>query len=107
MAVQVSRRSLLLDGAAAVGFALLPQVTLLRTGAAVPSSAVVWLLSVAAAAPLTVRRIWPVPVFAVVLAVACVAVPFGLGPAFSWRPPMRCTRSPSCNHGGEACRRRS
>lgn len=82
MARLLSRRSLLLDGAAAVGFALLPQVTLLRTAAAAPGSAVVWLLSVAAAAPLTVRRIWPVPVFAVVLAVACVAVPFGLGPAF-------------------------
>jgi len=82
MAVLPSRRSLLLDGAAAVGFALLPQVTLLRTGTAVPSAAVVWPLSVAAAAPLAVRRIWPVPVFVVVLAVACVAVPFGLGPAF-------------------------
>lgn len=82
MALQVSRRSLLLDGAAAVGFALLPQVALLRTATTAPGAAVVWLLSVAAASPLIVRRIWPVPVFAVVLAVACVAVPFGLGPAF-------------------------
>ncbi|MFE0377469.1 sensor histidine kinase [Streptomyces inhibens] len=40
----------------------------------------VWLLSLSTALPLVVRRLWPVPVFAFVLTVACVALSLGLGP---------------------------
>ncbi|MFF8029588.1 sensor histidine kinase [Streptomyces sp. NPDC007896] len=79
----VSRRSLiLLDGAAALGFALLPQLTLVRpdSGGA-PGGLAVSLLSFATALPLAVRRLWPVPVFAIVLVASCVALAAGLGPA--------------------------
>ncbi|MGW1498434.1 sensor histidine kinase [Streptomyces mirabilis] len=79
----VSRRRLvLLDGAAAVGFALLPQLTLVRpdSGGA-PGGLTVSLLSFATALPLAVRRLWPVPVFAIVLVASCVALAAGLGPA--------------------------
>lgn len=79
----VSRRRLvLLDGAAALGFALLPQLTLVRpdSGGA-PGGLTVSLLSFATALPLAVRRLWPVPVFAVVLVASCVALAAGLGPA--------------------------
>ncbi|GHD56491.1 two-component sensor histidine kinase [Streptomyces mirabilis] len=79
----VSRRRLvLLDGAAALGFALLPQLTLVRpdSGGA-PGGLTVSLLSFATALPLAVRRLWPVPVFAIVLVASCVALVAGLGPA--------------------------
>ncbi|MFE4816538.1 sensor histidine kinase [Streptomyces sp. NPDC056704] len=79
----VSRRRLvLLDGAAALGFALLPQLTLVRpdSGGA-PGGLTVSLLSFATALPLAVRRLWPVPVFAFVLVASCVALAAGLGPA--------------------------
>ncbi|MFE2964509.1 sensor histidine kinase [Streptomyces sp. NPDC059340] len=79
----VSRRSLiLLDGAAALGFALLPQLTLVRpdSGGA-PGGLAVSLLSFATALPLAVRRLWPVPVFATALVASCVALAAGLGPA--------------------------
>ncbi|WP_217575411.1 sensor histidine kinase [Streptomyces sp. GbtcB7] len=78
----VSRRRLvLLDGAAALGFALLPQLTLVRpdSGGA-PGGLTVSLLSFATALPLAVRRLWPVPVFAIVLVASCVALAAGLGP---------------------------
>ncbi|MER5534601.1 sensor histidine kinase [Streptomyces mirabilis] len=79
----VSRRRLvLLDGAAALGFALLPQLTLVRpdSGGA-PGGLTVSLLSFVTALPLAVRRLWPVPVFAIVLVASCVALAAGLGPA--------------------------
>ncbi|MFE5087932.1 sensor histidine kinase [Streptomyces mirabilis] len=79
----VSRRRLvLLDGAAALGLALLPQLTLVRpdSGGA-PGGLTVSLLSFATALPLAVRRLWPVPVFAIVLVASCVALAAGLGPA--------------------------
>jgi hypothetical protein len=76
------RRLILLDGAAALGFALLPQLTLVRpdSGGA-PGGLAVSLLSLATALPLAVRRLWPVPVFAIVLTASCVALAAGLGPA--------------------------
>jgi signal transduction histidine kinase len=79
----VSRRRLvLLDGAAALGFALLPQLTLVRPdGGGAPGGLTVSLLSFATALPLAVRRLWPVPVFAIVLVASCVALAAGLGPA--------------------------
>jgi signal transduction histidine kinase len=39
-----------------------------------------WGLSAAAALPLCARRIWPLGVFACVIVVCCVALPFGLAP---------------------------
>jgi signal transduction histidine kinase len=76
------RRLILLDGAASLGFALLPQLTVVRpdTGGA-PGGLTVSLLALATALPLAVRRLWPVPVFAVVLTASCVALAAGLGPA--------------------------
>jgi signal transduction histidine kinase len=71
-----------LDGMAAAGFALLPQVSLLRTGPGPSDGAVVLLLSVAASLPIALRWRWPVPMFIVATAVACVAVLLGFGPAF-------------------------
>ncbi|MFI6057755.1 sensor histidine kinase [Streptomyces sp. NPDC051286] len=75
------RRLIMLDVPAALGFALLPAVSPLRpdVGGQVHSTTL-WLLSLSAALPLVVRRLWPVPVFVAVLAVACVALPFGLAP---------------------------
>ncbi|MFD7002310.1 sensor histidine kinase [Streptomyces mirabilis] len=75
------RRLILLDGAAALGFALLPQLTLVRpdSGGA-PGGLTVSLLSFATALPLAVRRLWPVPVFAIVLVASCMALAAGLGP---------------------------
>jgi signal transduction histidine kinase len=75
------RRLLLLDGAAALGFALLPQLTVVRPGTGgTPEGATVALLSLVTALPLAVRRLWPVPVFAVVLTGSCAALAAGLGP---------------------------
>ncbi|MER7683740.1 sensor histidine kinase [Streptomyces sp. NPDC097610] len=76
------RRLILLDGAAALGFALLPQLTLVRpeSGGA-PGGLAVSLLSLATALPLAVRRLWPLPVFAIVLTASCAALAAGLGPA--------------------------
>jgi signal transduction histidine kinase len=71
----------MLDALAALGFALLPAVSVLRPAASSEvTSAGVWLLSLAAALPLVARRLWPVPVFVFVLAVACLALPLGLAP---------------------------
>lgn len=76
------RRLILLDGAAALGFALLPQLTLVRPdNGDAPGGLAVSLLSLATALPLAVRRLWPVPVFAIVLIASCVALAAGLGPA--------------------------
>ncbi len=71
----------MLDVPAALGFALLPQVAVLRPdlGAGV-SGSTVWLLSLSTALPLVARRLWPVPVFGFVLAAACVALAAGVGP---------------------------
>ncbi|MEU3612894.1 histidine kinase [Streptomyces sp. NPDC006872] len=78
----VSRRRLvMLDALAAVGFALLPQVSLLRPAVGGEASVTaVWLLSLGSALPLVARRLWPVPVFGLVQLVACVALAVGAGP---------------------------
>ncbi|MCZ1000350.1 hypothetical protein O1M63_23490 [Streptomyces mirabilis] len=88
------RRLILLDGAAALGFALLPQLTLVRpdSGGA-PGGLAVSLLSLATALPLAVRRLWPVPVFAIVLTASCVALAAGLGLPSSSPRPTPCTWS--------------
>ncbi|MEV7387720.1 MULTISPECIES: histidine kinase dimerization/phosphoacceptor domain-containing protein [unclassified Streptomyces] len=76
------RRLILLDAAAALGFALLPQLTPVRPDiGAAPDAVTVAVLSLATALPLVVRRLWPVPVFAVVLVASCAALAAGLGPA--------------------------
>ena len=76
------RRLIVLDSLAALGFVLLPQVSVLRpaVGGDVATTTV-WLSSAATALPLAVRRLLPVPVFAFVLTAACVALAAGLGPA--------------------------
>ncbi|WP_327191859.1 hypothetical protein [Streptomyces xinghaiensis] len=81
------RRLILLDAAAALGFALLPQLSVLRpdTGGT-PGGLTAWLLPLAAALPLAVRRLWPVPVLAAVLAASCAALAAGLGPAVLLAP---------------------
>ncbi|MEV7189358.1 sensor histidine kinase [Kitasatospora sp. NPDC093102] len=75
------RRLITLDVLAALGFVLLPQVSVLRPadGGEVSATAV-WLLSLGTALPLVVRRLWSVPVFVVVFTAACVALAAGLGP---------------------------
>ena len=75
------RRLIVLDSLAALGFVLLPQVSVLRpaVGGDVATTTV-WLSSAATALPLAVRRLLPVPVFAFVLTAACVALAAGLGP---------------------------
>ncbi|MCC9687402.1 sensor histidine kinase [Streptomyces althioticus] len=76
------RRAIVLDGAAACVFTLLPQVSLLRPAVdGGTGGGVLWLLSLGAGLPLVVRRLWPVPVFVLVLAAACGALAAGLGPA--------------------------
>jgi signal transduction histidine kinase len=78
----LSRRLIALDGLAALGLALLPQITTLRPAVGGhAASSVQWLLAVGTALPLVVRRVWPVPVFLIVFAMSCAGVPFGLGPA--------------------------
>ncbi|MEU4886711.1 MULTISPECIES: sensor histidine kinase [Streptomyces] len=81
------RRLILLDAAAALGFALLPQLSVLRpdTGGA-PGGLTAWLLPLAAALPLAARRLWPVPVLAAVLTASCAALAAGLGPAVLLAP---------------------
>jgi signal transduction histidine kinase len=75
------RRLILLDGAAALGFALLPQLMVVRPGTGgTPDGVTVALLSLITALPLAVRRLWPVPVFAIVLTGSCAALAAGLGP---------------------------
>ncbi|MFE4971379.1 sensor histidine kinase [Kitasatospora sp. NPDC056651] len=76
------RRLITVDALAALGFALLPQVSVLRPadGGGLSATAV-WLLSLGTALPLAVRRLWPVPVFAVVFTAACAALAAGAGPA--------------------------
>ncbi|OIJ94270.1 hypothetical protein BIV24_10975 [Streptomyces colonosanans] len=49
------------------------------TGGAL-SGTTAWLLSLATALPLAVRRLWPVPVFVIVLIASCAALAAGLGP---------------------------
>ncbi|MFF0739110.1 sensor histidine kinase [Streptomyces sp. NPDC004111] len=76
------RLPITLDALAALGFVLLPQISPLRpeTGAEV-SAGGVWLLSLGAALPLVVRRLWPGPVFGLVLVAAGAALAAGIGPA--------------------------
>ncbi|KFF99563.1 hypothetical protein IQ62_18065 [Streptomyces scabiei] len=75
------RRLIMLDALAALGFVLLPQVSLLRPAvSAEVSGGTVWLLALSTALPLAARRLWPVPVFAFVLTAACVASAVGVGP---------------------------
>ncbi|MGW1779329.1 sensor histidine kinase [Streptomyces sp. NPDC002143] len=75
------RRLVTLDVLAAVGFALLPQVSVLRPAFGGEAGVTtVWLLSLSSALPLAARRLWPVPVFGSVLLVACVALAVGAGP---------------------------
>lgn len=72
----------MLDAVAACAFTLLPQVSLLRPAVdGGTGGGLLWLLSLAAGLPLAVRRLWPVPVFVLVLAAACGALAAGLGPA--------------------------
>jgi signal transduction histidine kinase len=75
------RRLIMLDVLAALGFALLPQVSPLRSAiSGEVGNTAVWLLSLSTALPLAARRLWPVPVFVFVLTTAVVALPFGLAP---------------------------
>jgi signal transduction histidine kinase len=73
-------RLILLDVLAAIGFFFLPQVSFMHSATGGTSSATVWGLSAAAAAPLCVRRIWPLGAFLCVIVVSFVALPFGLAP---------------------------
>ncbi|WP_055595478.1 sensor histidine kinase [Streptomyces hirsutus] len=76
------RRPVLLDVPAALAFALLPHVAVLRPAAdGGVGVGAVWLLSLGTALPLVVRWLWPVPVFGFVLTAACAALAAGLGPA--------------------------
>lgn len=70
----------MLDGLAALGFLVLPQLSIFRPATGGASTVLVWMLSLSAAAPIVVRRLWPVPVFLVVMAVSFVALPSGLAP---------------------------
>ncbi len=71
----------MLDVLAALGFALLPAVSVLRPDpGAEGGAATAWLLSAGIALPLAVRRLWPVPVLALVLTAALVTLPFGTAP---------------------------
>jgi signal transduction histidine kinase len=74
------RRMIMFDVLAACGFALLPAVSVLPLGAGDQVTVTTMGLAFGAALPLAVRRIWPVPVFVVVLVAACLALPFGLAP---------------------------
>ncbi|MFJ8109913.1 sensor histidine kinase [Streptomyces sp. NPDC096132] len=75
------RRLITLDVLAALGLALLPQVSLLRPAAGDGASAgTVWLLALSAALPTAGRRLWPLPVFGLTLAAACAALAAGVGP---------------------------
>ncbi|MFI2506081.1 sensor histidine kinase [Streptomyces sp. NPDC018972] len=77
-----SRRLVMLDVPAALGFALLPHVSALRpAGGGEVGGGTVGLLSLGAALALAARRLWPVPVFGCVLTTACVALAVGAGPA--------------------------
>lgn len=73
-------RLVLLDVLAAIGFLLLPQVTIATHPDTRASGALVWALSAAVALPLCARRVWPMPVFGLVIALACATLPFGLAP---------------------------
>jgi signal transduction histidine kinase len=77
----LSRRRFLVDAFAVLGFALLPQVSVLRPAADPLDGATVWLLALGTALPLVLRRRHPLPVFGFVMAAACVAVAAGAGPA--------------------------
>jgi signal transduction histidine kinase len=70
----------LLDVLAAVGFFFLPELSFMHPEVEGVSSDVVWGLSAAAAVPLCARRVWPLAVFLLVLAVSFAALPFGLAP---------------------------
>lgn len=75
------RRLIMLDLLAALGFAVLPQVSVLRPAInGEVGGTAVWLLSLSTALPLVVRRLWPVPVFGFVLTASCVALAVGVGP---------------------------
>jgi signal transduction histidine kinase len=71
---------ILLDVLAAIGFALLPRLSVVRPATPGVSSTLIWVLSAAVALPLCVRRLWPMPVFLVVLALTFAVLPFGLAP---------------------------
>jgi len=81
MSVIRGRDLIMLDALAALGFAFLPAVSVLRPalGSEV-SGSTVWLLSLSTALPLVVRRLWPVPVFVLVMITAGVALVAGVGP---------------------------
>lgn len=75
------RRLIMLDVLAALGFSLLPQVAVVRSAVSGEvSGTTLTLLSLSTALPLIARRLWPLPVFGCVLAVACVALAAGVGP---------------------------
>lgn len=69
------RRLLVLDGAAAAGFSVLPWLAGVSH-----AGGVAWTLALGAGLPLAVRRLWPVPVLCAVVLDACVAIPLRLGP---------------------------
>lgn len=68
------RSRLAADGLLAAGFAAVPHLTGLQ-----PMTVWAWVLSIVAAAPLVVRRKWPVPVFAVAVTAALAGLAFGPG----------------------------
>ncbi|MEU3572985.1 sensor histidine kinase [Kitasatospora sp. NPDC036755] len=75
------RRLIALDALAALGFLVLPQVSVLRPAGSEVSATAVWLLSLGTALPLVVRRLWSVPVFVAVFTAACAALAAGVGPS--------------------------
>jgi signal transduction histidine kinase len=76
----VPGRMILLDSAAAIGFAILPQISIMRPANTEVSSAWLWALSAAVALPLCLRRLWPLPVFLATIAISVIALPLGLAP---------------------------
>ncbi|MFJ9590227.1 sensor histidine kinase [Streptomyces acidicola] len=76
------RRLIMLDVLAAFAFVLLPQVTVVRPAVdGAVNGSTVWLLALSTALPLAARRLWPVPVFGLVLTAACAALVVGVGPS--------------------------
>ena len=81
------RRLLVLDGLAALAVILVPQLSFVRPDSP-PLMSVhwQWLLLIVTAAPLSLRRRWPVTVFLVVLALCGVGLLGGIGPAVALAP---------------------
>jgi signal transduction histidine kinase len=73
-------RMIMLDVAAAVGFALLPRISVIHPGSSGVSGIGASVLAAAVALPLCVRRVWPLPVFAWTVAGSLVSLPAGLAP---------------------------